>query len=269
MRRNKALKRGRQHRNDAVRFRIIPVVVAGGIGYLLGGFNSTTLRDVVPSAAEAVAVRFPDTSDTSANASSARIAAAAARRTTGAAELALFSPEPMVPQVNAQRSAPAADRQVPIETAALDAGGSPPVAEMATPVQTKPQPAAAKPVAVLPPRASDTKPTAVRRPVANRPGYMLNDAQIASIKQRLNLTPDQEQMWPAVEVALRNMAYAHAQPARGWSVPETQSAAVDPNAVQGLKSAASPLIMSFNAEQKEQVRNLIHVMGLDQLASEF
>ena len=40
---------------------------------------------------------------------------------------------------------------------------------------------------------------------------MLDDAQIASIKERLHLTPDQEEMWPAVEAALRNMAYLHAQ----------------------------------------------------------
>ena len=48
-----------------------------------------------------------------------------------------------------------------------------------------------------------------------------------------------------------------------------QAAAIDPNAVQGLKSAAVPLILSFNSEQKEEVRNLAHVMGLDQLASQF
>ena len=40
---------------------------------------------------------------------------------------------------------------------------------------------------------------------------MLNDAQIASIKARLHLTPDQERMWPAVEAALRNIAYAKAR----------------------------------------------------------
>ena len=100
---------------------------------------------------------------------------------------------------------------------------------------------------------------------------MLNDAQIASIKARLNLTPDQEQMWPAVEAALRNIAYTHAQEARGGATAATSApaAAVDPGAVQGLKSAAVPLIMSFNSEQKEEVRNLVHVMGLDQLAAQF
>ena len=101
---------------------------------------------------------------------------------------------------------------------------------------------------------------------------MLNDAQIASIKERLNLTPDQEQMWPAVEAALRNIAYARAREAcRRGGTGTVQAAAVDPDSaeVQGLKSAAVPLIMSFNAEQKEEVRNLAHVMGLDQLATQF
>jgi hypothetical protein len=113
---------------------------------------------------------------------------------------------------------------------------------------------------------------AAHRPTNDRPGYILNDAQIASIKERLHLTPGQEEMWPAVEAALRNMAYSHApSPPRGRGVPAgaTQTAAVDPNAVQDLKSAAVPLIMSFNSEQKDEVRNLVHVMGLDQLASQF
>ena len=114
-----------------------------------------------------------------------------------------------------------------------------------------------------------TAPAAVHHNPANRPGYMLDEAQIASIKTRLNLTPDQQQMWPAVEAALRNIAYTRAQDPRSRATANAAQAAVDPNAVQGLKSAAVPLIMSFNSEQKEEVRNLAHVMGLDQLASEF
>ena len=104
----------------------------------------------------------------------------------------------------------------------------------------------------------------------NRAGYILDDAQIASIKARLHLTPDQQLMWPAVEAALRNMAYKRMQQAaaRG-AARNVQAAAVDPEAVEGLKSAAVPLIMSFSSEQKEEVRSLAHVMGLDQLASQF
>jgi hypothetical protein len=77
-------------------------------------------------------------------------------------------------------------------------------------------------------------------------------------------------MWPAVEVALRHMAYKRTQQAsaRG-AARNVQTAAVDPEAVEGLKSAAVPLIMSFSSEQKEEVRSLAHVMGLDQLASQF
>ena len=74
-------------------------------------------------------------------------------------------------------------------------------------------------------------------------------------------------MWPAVEAALRNIAYKRTQLAREGGAANVQS--LDPNAVQGLKTAAVPLIMSFNEEQKEEVRNLAHVMGLDQLASQF
>ena len=48
-----------------------------------------------------------------------------------------------------------------------------------------------------------------------------------------------------------------------------QTAAVDPDAVQGLKSAAVPLIMSFSAEQKQEVRSIAHVIGLDQFATQF
>jgi hypothetical protein len=77
-------------------------------------------------------------------------------------------------------------------------------------------------------------------------------------------------MWPAVEAALRNMAYKKTQQAAAHGGPRNvQAAAVDPEAVEGLKSAAVPLIMSFNSEQKDEVRNLAHVMGLDQLASQF
>ena len=106
---------------------------------------------------------------------------------------------------------------------------------------------------------------------ANRPGFLLNDAQIASIKTRLHLTADQERMWPAVEAALRNIAYAKTRYAHQHAPGSAELASLDPDsaAVEGLKSAAVPLIMSFSDEQKNEVRSLAHVMGLDKLASEF
>jgi hypothetical protein len=46
---------------------------------------------------------------------------------------------------------------------------------------------------------------------------------------------------------------------------------IDPNSpeVARLKSAAFPLIMSLRTDQKEQVRQLAHTMGLSQVASMF
>jgi hypothetical protein len=145
-----------------------------------------------------------------------------------------------------------------VQTASLEAV-APPAANAA---DLLPRPAAG---AAAKPSAAAARPTA-----ASRAGYILDEAQIASIKTRLHLTPDQERMWPAVEAALRNMAYKRTQQmaARG-AARNVQAAAIDPEAVEGLKSAAVPLIMSFSSEQKEEVRSLAHVMGLDQLASQF
>ena len=49
---------------------------------------------------------------------------------------------------------------------------------------------------------------AVQAPrVPSRTATLLNDAQIASIKNRLNLSPEQQQLWPPVEAALRGVAW--------------------------------------------------------------
>src|ERR1700722_3450578 len=104
MRQRKAPKRGR----------VVPILLAGSVGYLLGSAHITAFRSTDLSAAEAVALRFPqDWKDASiATAVAVRTAAmklhapknadvasadvgAAVR--TGNAQLALLSPEPMVP----------------------------------------------------------------------------------------------------------------------------------------------------------------------------
>ena len=99
---------------------------------------------------------------------------------------------------------------------------------------------------------------------------MLDDAQIASIKQRLHLTPDQEQMWPAVEVALRNIAYTRARKAhqRGAPASTSRSPISIPIACKA-SNRGHPADHEFQPSRKTKVRNLAHVMGLDQLASQF
>jgi hypothetical protein len=122
---------------------------------------------------------------------------------------------------------------------------------------------------------AEAKPAAfapVRHASSGRPGSVLNDAQIANIKRRLRLTPDQESLWPAVEVALRNVSYSKkAQEMKVASGRSAPMAYVDPESadVQRLKYAALPLIMRLNEDQKQEVRSMAHVMGLDGVASSF
>ena len=271
--------------------RVVPILLAGCVGYLLGSAHIEAFRATDLSAAEAVALRFPQdvrnaslttavalrgTATTLRRQSSANVADASGPLRD--AQRALLEPMPIMAQAGQNLAAPArvqlasaedGDPSAPtvLNTIAQTASRSP-----ALPPAQRPAPSTA--VATPPPAQPSPKVAAVtlrRPPFEQRPGYVLNDAQIASIKERLHMTPDQEQMWPAVEAALRNVAYTHQQQPRSPSAPAAiaQTAAIDPEAVQNLKSAAVPLIMSFNSEQKDEVRNLVHVMGLDQLASQF
>lgn len=112
------------------------------------------------------------------------------------------------------------------------------------------------------------------RRVTARSDNVLNDAQIASIKRRLHLTAEQEQMWPAVEAALRKIVYtktAMNAAAHVASSSGSRMAYIDPGSaeIQQLKYAALPLIMRLNDEQKREVKMLAYVMGLESLASQF
>ena len=253
----RALKRGR----------VATILLVGTAGYLLGNWHVLSSRSADPSPglspAQSVALRFPEVQAVAAAADTVSGATSAVSPTNptsppramvlGGAQLALLSPEPMVGRVVAQPE--------------------PHVAVAPAPATAAPQPRAdteiKSPPAVQ--RRSELKSlteSAVRH--ANRPGFVLNDAQIASIKGRLHLTPDQERMWPSVEAALRSIAYAKARDANQRGAAALV-ASLDPDSaeVQDLKSAAFPLILSFSDEQKNEVRSLAHVMGLDRLASEF
>ena len=91
---------------------------------------------------------------------------------------------------------------------------------------------------------------------------VLNAAQIASIKKRLNLTPDQERYWPAVEAELRKMEYVK-------GTKGTKTAQIDTTRmnVQGLRDAGFPLVMSFSSEQRTELRSLAHLLGLENAMS--
>jgi hypothetical protein len=151
------------------------------------------------------------------------------------------------------------------------AAEAPTAIETTEPSQSKGEAAAA----VEDPAPAQTQAANVpARRVAGRSNSVLNDAQIASLKRRLNLTAEQERMWPAVEAALRKIVYtktalsAHTRGARadGSSTPYIDPASAE---VRQLKAAAVPLIMRLNDEQKREVKMLAYVMGLESVASQF
>lgn len=115
--------------------------------------------------------------------------------------------------------------------------------------------APAKPKAAPPP-AKPAKPTNV----------ILNDAQIASLKQRLRLSPAQEPYWPEIEAALRGVVkqiYDANKSAHGKPVPVDTSTAE----VERLKTAAMPLLMQMRPDQKAEVINLARIIGMEKLVA--
>jgi hypothetical protein len=122
-------------------------------------------------------------------------------------------------------------------------------------------PAVATPVA--PP-----KPKLVNKPAPQKTYALLSDAQIAAIKGRLRLSADQEYYWPAVETALR--AVARKIHAARQGDPHATGAPIDPDAaeVQQLKSAAMPLLFQLREDQKQEVRALARLIGLEKVAAQ-
>jgi hypothetical protein len=241
------------------RVRLIPLLAACAFGYVAGAWRTAALREVGhSSAANVVAERFPQEWN------ALRTVTLAAARSLQA-DSDLFRPVAMVSPATSSPS-----EQLPIAASAVPAAEQR-VVQMASLDTVAPSAANARTSSSRPAASATAKASAApARPPAIRTGYILDDAQIASIKTRLHLTPDQERMWPAVEAALRNMAYKRTQQAAARGAGRgAQAAAVDPEAVEGLKSAAVPLILSFSSEQKGEVRSLAHVMGLDQLTSQF
>jgi hypothetical protein len=280
MRRSRALKRSRW----------LPLLAAGIVGYAVGNWHAIVLRTVELTASQNVAVRFPEANAEPVDAAPETSARATNAIVLGDTSAALLSPAPMIASAVQQPSmlqAPAqqtpvlqASAPVRVASAADVALPAPARRTLAAAAQANPDAKAdakseAKPdvkTASVAPKAETKNATVESARNANRHVFVLNDAQIASIKSRLHLSPDQEQMWPAVEAALRSIAYSKSRDGRrkGGGATSAEVASLDPYGpeVQGLKSAAFPLIMSFSDEQRSEVRSIAHVMGLDQLASQ-
>jgi hypothetical protein len=192
------------------------------------------------SAADVVALRFPYELEKAAPPTTAATDDTATGTIDAAASepddaLALFDPNPTYPA-----------------TTQSDAQGAPPAPKAAVPDAT-------------PAPVSTSELTATPRNSV-RPGAVLSEGQIAGIKRRLRLTPEQQQMWPAVEVALRSLSY----PKKSDGAHKNGNA-IDKNSteVQQLTSAAYPLVMSFSDDQKRELHEIAHVAGLEQLVPKF
>jgi hypothetical protein len=138
-----------------------------------------------------------------------------------------------------------------------------------TPADVAPPRAAA--IAPTPPPApvAPPKPKLVSKPAPQKSYALLSDVQIAGIKERLRLSSDQEYYWPAVESALR--AVARKIHATRQANPNAAGAPIiDPDAaeVQQLKSAAMPLLFQLREDQKQEVRTLARIIGLEKVAAQ-
>lgn len=120
---------------------------------------------------------------------------------------------------------------------------------------------------VTAPAAAPAKPKTVSKPQPQKNYALLSDIQIAGIKERLKLSSAQESYWPPVETALR--AVARKIHAKRQADPNAGGIPIDPEAeeVQQLKSAAMPLLFQLREDQKNEVRSLARIIGLEKVAS--
>jgi hypothetical protein len=108
--------------------------------------------------------------------------------------------------------------------------------------------------------AAPAAPPAKKPVIKPRSNLVLNDSQIASIKKRLNLTPEQARYWPAVEAELRKMEYSKKPTSGGSRMASIDMSKVN---VEGLKNAGFPLVMSFSDDQRRELKSLAHLLGLE------
>jgi hypothetical protein len=163
--------------------------------------------------------------------------------------------------VEAAKAVAALTQSVPAASRAPIAA---PAAEPATTAALAPN-SEIPPVTVTAPQPA--KPKAVAKPAPQKSYALLSDAQIAGIKDRLRLSSSQEYYWPSVETALRNVA--RKINAERLSNPHATAAQLDPDCeeVQQLKSAAMPLLFQLRDDQKDEVRKLARIIGLEKVAS--
>jgi hypothetical protein len=100
------------------------------------------------------------------------------------------------------------------------------------------------------------------KPLPKASNALLNDATLASMKARLRLSRSQERYWPPVENALRlvvgKLYEGHKRnPSSGMPID------LDGSDMQQLKSAVGPFLKQLNETQKNEIRALARIVGLE------
>lgn len=223
---------------------------------VLGAATTAILgRDSVPSVSEEMIAQTPPAKPLATN------RAAKADRLVPTLALASAAIEPV--QVPADRLSQAPVLTEPLRQAF--AAATPSDFPMPKASSLSEAPAAAEVPAVEVP----AKPKVVAKPQPQKHYTLLSDAQISGIRDRLKLSSSQEYYWPSVETALRNVVRKIS--ANKLSNPNAPpSAQIDPNCdeVQQLKSAAMPLLFQLRDDQKEEVRKLARLIGLEKVAQQ-
>ena len=230
-----------------------------GASFLLGGLTSAQARDLTP--AETVAFQFPPNwpiGQAPKPAQTASTSASQQSRPQRVASLQTITSEPAYALASADTRPERATQAGVMQTAAL--GYASPETEAAA--NRAPAVAAVERAAAVPQHARHASIPAAPH-LVKQSSNVFTDSQIADLKTKLRLSPRQQSYWPAVASALRNIDYVKSQGGNGKSIDP------DSPGVQQLKSAAFPLILSFDETQKNHVRQLARNMGLEDVASSF
>ncbi len=82
---------------------------------------------------------------------------------------------------------------------------------------------------------------------------VFNDAQIASMKDRLELTEVQEPHWQAVEASLREVV---------WDRSHGGRPRLEPSSLERFKEDAVPFVATLSAKQRSEIQALANIVGL-------
>jgi hypothetical protein len=82
---------------------------------------------------------------------------------------------------------------------------------------------------------------------------VFSDAQIASVKDRLELTEEQKPYWQEVEASLREVV---------WDRSHGYRPRLEPSSLERFKEAAAPFVATLSAKQRSEIQALANIVGL-------